>query len=122
MATRSFVCPNCREGSVSIPGPAACSKCGHHLTVDQMKSLKNLENGLKTYIASLIECIDECQKENADITVLEELRTLIDDPPGIASIASEDKMRFDLCVIRAKYFLLKNDIENGENELNKNNY
>lgn len=67
-------------------------------------------------MASLIECIDEAPD---DPTFIAEVGKLIDDPPGIASICGRDKMRFDMSVIRAKYFILKQDFTAAENSLTK---
>ncbi len=74
-------------------------------------------DGLKKYLASLIECIDDFEAGNSPKEMLAQLEELMNDPPGIASLAPDHKIRRDLSVIRAKYFFLMKDIDRAKSHL-----
>lgn len=79
--------------------------------------MQALEDGLKAYLATLIECLDECEVQSNNWEMMKELGGLLEDPPGINALGQNHLLRKHLSVIRAKYFLLNHDLVAAKTEL-----
>jgi hypothetical protein len=86
------------------------------MTSQNPRDIQALESGLRTYLATLIECVDECERGNDSAELLQELGTLLNDPPGLNALGPKHPMRKDLSIIRAKYFVLNRDLDAAKSE------